>query len=363
VGDVDEFLANVFTTSPHMWRHQRFDDLLSVSDVDSQLSGGGLRWPAVRLVRDGEVIERSQWTKKMRTGSTSVDDVVHAARVFALFDDGATIVLQGLQQWWHPLSRFCRDIERVLGHAVQANAYLSPPGTAGLAPHHDTHDVFVLQVHGTKHWTVREPVLDDPLPRHHSRHEQAAAQPVLFEADLRAGDCLYLPRGVVHSAATQTGASLHLTIGVLAMTVHDLLGRLVSRAADEASFRKSLPALLGSRGDLRGDVVKSAVAEFIGWLEDQLLEMLGVDDIEDDTILERRADITCELTQTGERLQVVLGDRTLDLPAAAHAPVRLLLDGVPHRVGDLQDVLDAESRLVLARRLVREGVVRTVHGP
>ena len=69
---------------------------------------------------------------------------------------------------------------------MQANAYLTPAGAAGLAPHHDTHDVFVLQVAGAKHWTVRAPVVDTPLPRHVSDHDAAAGQPVLFEADMRA---------------------------------------------------------------------------------------------------------------------------------------------------------------------------------
>jgi hypothetical protein len=36
-----------------------------------------------------------------------------------------------------------------------------------------------------------------------------------------------------------------------------------------------------------------------------------------------------------------------------------LLDGQPRRVGDLADLLDADSRRVLVRRLVREGVLRT----
>jgi len=39
--------------------------------------------------------------------------------------------------------------------------------------------------------------------------------------------------------------------------------------------------------------------------------------------------------------------------------VRRLTDGADHRVGDLADLLDAPSRQVLARRLVREGAVCT----
>ena len=50
-----------------------------------------------------------------------------------------------------------------LGHPVQANAYATPAGAQGFAVHHDTHDVFVLQVAGEKRWLVYEPALELPL--------------------------------------------------------------------------------------------------------------------------------------------------------------------------------------------------------
>ena len=65
----------------------------------------------------------------------------------------------------------------------------------------------------------------------------------------------------------------------------------------------------------------------------------------------------------GPRLQLVLGDRRLTMPAALEPAVRRLLDGEPHRVGDLADLLDAPSRRVLVRRLVREGILCTRRAP
>ena len=59
--------------------------------------------------------------------------------------------------------RFCRDLADELGHATQCNAYVTPPGSQGFAPHHDTHDVFVLQVDGHKRWNIYEPLIRLPL--------------------------------------------------------------------------------------------------------------------------------------------------------------------------------------------------------
>ncbi len=50
-----------------------------------------------------------------------------------------------------------------LGHPAQVNAYYTPRAAQGLPVHHDTHDVFVLQVAGEKRWLVYEPALELPL--------------------------------------------------------------------------------------------------------------------------------------------------------------------------------------------------------
>jgi hypothetical protein len=372
---------------PHRWHDAAsFDDVLSLADVDRALTGAGLRRPAVRVVRDGDALAPASWTRRARTGGTTIDDLVDTGRLLDLFASGATIVLQSLHRWWPPAARFCRDLELALGHAVQANAYLTPAGAAGLAPHHDTHDVFVLQVAGTKHWVVRRPAVDDPLPRQRSDHAAAAHQPVLFEADLTPGDALYLPRGVIHSAAAQQGVSLHLTIGVLNTTVHDVVAEIVARAGDDPAFRRTLPAGWPFDGERATGVVKAVVADLVDWLgrldpgavaarmrdrfvadrspllTGQLLEIAALDAIGDGTVVGRRSGTVGSLAADPDdpgRLRLTLGDRVVVLPAPLEPAVRRLTDGADHRVGDLADLLDAPSRQVLARRLVREGAVCT----
>lgn len=390
VGDPDRFLAGPDSRGPHLHRGGGpFDDLLSVAQVDEALTGHGLRYPAVRVVRDGEVIDRDRFTRTARTGRARVDDLVEPGRVLDLFADGATLVLQALQRWWPPLSALCRDLEVALGHRVQANAYLTPPGAAGLAPHHDTHDVFVLQVAGTKSWALREPVLEAPLARHASDHAAAAAQPVLLKADLAPGDALYIPRGVVHSAAAQERLSLHLTVGILAVTAHDVARRLLDRAADDVAFRRELPPGYAFDPDLARKAVAGVVQQLVGWLDHlgepdtaavadelcgafvtsraphlagQLLELADLDALDDTTVVRRRPGTLCTIApDDGEpaELTVTVADRQLALPAALEPAVRLLLDGRPHVVGELADMLDGPSRLVLVRRLVREAVLAT----
>jgi hypothetical protein len=249
--------------------------------------------------------------------------------------------------------------------------------------------VFVLQVHGSKHWTLRAPVVDAPLARHRSDHGVAAAQPVLLEARLAPGDSLYLPRGVVHSAAAQTEVSLHLTIGVLATTAHDVLRLIADRAADEVELRRALPPGHASSRDVAARVVKDVVADVVAWLgeldvddvaddivrraerrraprlDGHLLDLTRLADIDDRTLVARREGTRCEIVgqaDDGDRVAVVTTGRRVDLPAALAPALHRLLDGGVHVAADLREWLDGPSRLVLVRRLVREALLRVVDG-
>ena len=384
IGPVDPFLSDAFTRRPHLAPNRDVGGLLPMSEVDRLLTASGLRRPAVRVVRCGELVDPRSWTRRARTGASWIDDLVHAGKVMDQFAGGSTIVLQSLHRWWPPVTQLCRELEVDLGHAVQANAYLTPPGASGFDPHHDTHDVFVLQLHGTKDWTVREPVVEAPLARHRSDHEEAAGQAVVFESRLQEGDCLYLPRGHVHSARTDAGASLHLTVGILATTAHDVLRRLIDAAADEPRFRRTMPAGFGTDRSVAEAATKEVVADLLDWLSEldpepvatgavdrfaggrrplldgQLLELLALDDVGDQHRVEVRGGTVWDLRHDGEELVLAVADRRLVLPPQLHPALERLLDGTAHRVGDLDDLLDGSSRAVLVRRLIREGVLVTL---
>lgn len=385
VGDADRFLDHILNVDLlHRGGAGGFDDLLSLSDVDRILTSSGLRRPSIRLIRDGVAVSPDAYCRPVRTGSVVVRDQVDPGRLLERFTEGDTVVLQSLQRWWPPLMDFCRDLEVAVGHPMQANAYLTPGGAAGLRPHHDTHDVFVVQVEGTKHWELRDPVVDAPLARHGSQHEVAADQPLRERIDLSPGDVLYLPRGFVHSASAQQGLSLHITIGILATTAHQVLDVVLERATDDLRFREALPVGYGLDPAVTEQAAKTVIADLAEWLTSvdpaevadvlvekfvssrrpllagQLLTVAELDSLTDSSsVVRRRGSVFRTSTRDG-RLRVTLGDRHLDLPEALEPAVSRLVDGTAHRVAGLADLLDAPSRLVLVRRLVKEGLLAVV---
>ena len=386
-GDPAAFVRDHWAKAPLLRRGAGsggFDDLLSLDDVDRILSTTSPRVPLFRMVKDGKPLPPSAYTKAGRIGSQPLSDLADPGRIFDLFAGGATIVLQGLQRYWAPLSSFCRDLELFLTHPVQVNAYLTPPASRGLGVHHDTHDVFVLQVHGRKLWQVWDAAV--PFPLGHQTKlppgAEAPTEPPLVGAELAPGDCLYVPRGFRHAARTAETASLHLTVGMLTYNWNDLLREVLELATEETWFREGLPigfaedpealtASLAERvAELRRFLDKvdlSRVADRAAnrfWtnraplLDGQLRQLLALDELDDATEVRRRPGATCRLRVGGDRLELVLGDRTLTMPASLEPAVRRLLDADRSTPAALAGQLDPASRLVLVRRLVREGLLQ-----
>jgi len=377
VGDVDRFATEVWSRRVQLCRNtggSSFDDLLSLDAVDHLLATTAPRLPAFRLVRDGSPVDPARYTRRTRLGGKVIDDVADVARVHALFAEGVTLVLQGLHRSWLPLTRFCRSLERVLGHHVQANAYVTPAGAQGLGLHADPHDVFTLQVLGRKSWQAYAPGSAPPED-----------DPVL-DAEVGPGDTLYLPRGARHAARTTGSPSVHLTIGVLTTPWSAVLdAALASPSAAALGLADPLPFGWPGEGD---GSFEAAVGEWLGrvraWLADvdtaavaedlragapdrrppvpegQLGQLLALGDLDDDTVLRHREGAVVDVVAEDDRVSLVLADRTLHLPRALEPVLRTVAATSPLRGRDLGEALDETGRLVLLRRLVREGLLEAL---
>jgi hypothetical protein len=350
----------------------RFDDLLSQADVERLAGSPALRSPAFRLVKAGEKIPLSAYATDVPWRPSAFTDVADAGRVAALFADGATIVIQGLHHWWEPLAVFCRELEAELGHPVQTNAYYTPRGSQGLPVHHDTHDVFVLQVAGEKRWLVYEPVLELPLRDQRYSEEQGEPGEPVHDVVLRAGDALYLPRGWLHQAVTSESDSLHLTVGVNVYTWTDALRSALAECEADLELRRSVPDD-GTGGDealraLAARLSPEAVAHrkrrrFVRTrrpiLPDQMSQLRALEGLDLETPVERRPTVIADVSKSDGQVTLAFEGKRVVFPVAIAEDVAFLTEASGEfRPSDLPGNLDEEGRLVLVRRLVREGFLR-----
>ncbi|MEV6800902.1 cupin domain-containing protein [Micromonospora rifamycinica] len=363
-----------------------FADLLSPEDADELLSRRGLRTPFLRVAKDGQLVPAARFTGGGGAGA-EIGDQVRDERILELYAAGATLVLQGLHRLWPALIDFARDLGAALAQPLQVNAYLTPPGSQGFATHYDTHDVFVLQVDGRKHWRIHPPVLTDPLERQPwgGRADEVSATadgPAALDVVLEPGDALYLPRGWLHSAQAQESRSLHLTVGIRALTRYALVEELLALAAEDPRLRAGLP--FGT--DVADpEAIEPELAETVEALRDWLLradpvavaarlrdrawpaarpapirplaQAAALDTLAADSRIAPRDGLRWQLTPAADgRVALRLTDRTVTLPAQCAPALRALLTSTGVRVGDLPGLDDDADRLVLARRLLREAV-------
>ena len=364
----EEFLAEHWERKPLVVAREedgRFDDLLSIADVERLLCSGGLRHPAFRLVKAGEKLDLSSYTTSIPWRPAPFSDTAEIGTLISEWEAGATLVLQGLHHNWPPLAEFCRVLEAELDQPAQANAYFTPRDAQGLPVHHDTHDVFSLQVAGEKRWFVYEPALELPLKDQRYRPEHGEPGEPVIDVTLKPGDTLYLPRGWLHEAATSSTDSLHITVGVNVYTWLDAFKAALAQCEDDLAFRRSpegdADELLGLlRARLGTDDVaerrrRRLVSTRRPVLPDQLTQIRALDSLTLETPVERRPTVLFDLD--GTRLH--FEGKTVTFPAAFQEEIDFLARADDEFTpADIPGELDDESRLVLVRRLVREGFLR-----
>lgn len=331
--------------------------------------------PAFRLARDGAQLPLSSYTDDIPWRPGRFSQTADVDRVGAEYAQGATIILQALHLHWHPAALYCRELEIALGWPVQANAYLTPTSAQGFSVHHDTHDVFVLQVAGSKRWRIYEPVVELPLKDQRWTAETGPVGPAVAELTVQPGDTLFIPRGWPHEAAAAEDESLHLTAGVRPPTrVEALRDALDGCAAEDVEFRRSLragealPAGLLDRlqEQLRPEAVAArARRRFVDSrrpiLDRQLSHLRAVESLGAGDEVERRPTVIADLELTEAGVSLRFEGKEIVLPASARAAVAAARDRAgAFTAADLPGPLDRESRLVLVRRLIREGFLRPV---
>lgn len=383
--DPVEFLRDVWERRPlHVARGcpNYHDGLLTLADIDELIAFTRPRFSDPALAPAGEAREKT-YVKGWPVDCEPPGPVAFPgiAELRGVYRRGKTVVIMGMQRRRASVAALCRSLEGVFHCPVHANLYLTPPKAQGFDAHFDPHEVFVLQLAGSKTWRLYGPGREAPLVDEHLEIPRSQFGPVR-EVHLAAGDLLYLPRGHIHEAFTSDVASLHLTVGVNVYRWVDLLHEaLDATARRDARLRASLPpgslggeapsAMAERFASLLSAVAEGApFAEALARLGDRFFGELSLlpgshfahsDDEEEigpEMILEKAPGMICRVVQEGGWVAIEFPGGRLGGPLKIAGALRLAARADRLAPRDLPNELGDEGKLILARRLVREGLFR-----
>jgi ribosomal protein L16 Arg81 hydroxylase len=378
---VDTFLRDYWEQKPLVIERgvpDYYAGVLSMADIDSIVGFRQLEYSQLKIAR----AEQGQPDQVFYVDS---DSTSNTNRLFHSYGQGDTVALNFAQCYWEPAARLCSVFENLFHFPAGANAYLTPRNSQGFPPHFDSHDVFVIQVEGAKRWRIYSSQKELPCGMEDNKpvRRELLGEP-LREFRLTAGDLLYIPRGWVHEARTTDVSSLHVTVGVRSYKWTDLLGELLATASQESSeLRKALPVgfmnsqealelMVNRLPQLISTLADSGrIENSIGRLRQRLIErkrplpdahfrsLDEVDEIDLDTVVAKREGMMCQVSRRADFVEIAFPGNRMKGPVDIETAFRFIADSKQaFSVRALPDILSDKSKLVLARRSIREGLLR-----
>ena len=382
--DADSFFSEYWERKPlHIQRDDRayYNNLITAKNLEGILSNGDLRFPAIRLAQNGRYYEPEAYSRNIKFGDDFFNGVPDLDTINREYRSGATVAMPAFHRIWAPLRELCQTLEIYFDHALHANVYITPGNALGFTPHYDTHEVFIMQIAGRKHWRVFEPPLLLPHLSQTFTPQGYVPTAPLLELDLDPGDLLYLPRGYVHAASTAGSYSAHVTLGITVFTWVELASELLLFAKNLPEFRRALPP-----GFARNHVARVGMKEELIRLLEKLRSNFELDTMIDafsQRVSSRHpksappfhADVTVigpntelrvpernsiRITRQNQYVVLEFAGRKLVFPTQYRATLEAICAKSPFRSQDLPRSLDDDTQLRLVRYLHQEGLLETV---
>jgi len=349
-----------------------FQRMVSTAQIESLVADTALYFPDAQLSGGSENLVPEHY----------VDDEnrIVPTRFLQGHATGSTIVMSRADRLLNSLAEVKRTMQSVLQLQCQTNVYLSPAGQQGFKPHYDSHDVVILQVSGCKTFRFYEggPLLPFSSERFDSDRDTPGRESQVV--NLQPGDTLYIPRGMMHDAiAVGSEPSLHITLGIYAITWFDLMQSLLNvQTSVQQSLRQSIPrndwlnstsadsianeitsflsamtpAEVKGAMDLLHDKVALSGSQAVNGL---LRRLIDDSDVQPDSVLRLLPNRVINTTEESETLIVRCHGQILEFNEPFADAVRQLLDNRQVHVRDLTG-LDSEQQKAIVRQLVSENL-------
>ncbi|WP_408096365.1 JmjC domain-containing protein [Peredibacter sp. HCB2-198] len=222
------FIPKHFTRLPFSKTHgaTEFKEILNWKVVEDIID---TKKSVLRIVQDGKVIK------------DYVDIGSKEAREH--HQKGHTLLVRYAEKSSPMFNAIAQDFARSFHSDVDIQLYCTPEGHNAFGWHYDVEEVFIIQVQGSKAYTIRpNTVHPNPLvssiPRDLGYENEKT--PIEINVTLDEGDWLYIPSGWWHVAKTQK-ESMHISIGIMPSSAIDMVQYLPNYLAQKTFWRTRMP--------------------------------------------------------------------------------------------------------------------------
>lgn len=355
-----------------------FDKYLSYQRINELISGRNLFPNDVRMVK---LINNEVESVRI---SPEGKNIVDTRLITKHFLDGYTLVLNALHKQIPELWDLSSAMSNYFGCMFQTNIYITPgQESQGFNVHHDTHDVFIMQISGEKKWEFYE----SPVPLANTDIKFKPGEHVpgkkIDELTMKPGDFLYVPRGLMHCATTTTDMSIHITGGLMNNTVKELLiERLSAATLNDVRLRKTFPPgywnnepedqLLNDIQAILKDVTsKDSIKEGLNNLREfcinsmpnrvasPLVESHNVNSINNHSKLRIHPNLSYVVEYDANELHVKMFFQTMSLPIDFKPIIEFITSKESFEVCELPDLMEEEDKIAFIQSLVIEGFLTT----
>ncbi|MDM9379605.1 cupin domain-containing protein [Chlorogloeopsis sp. ULAP01] len=357
-----------------------YNNILDNNDIDNFLQNQKLQAECDNffLVKDGNSLDFKNWSKQE---SKSHQYIVNNKKLFEFLHQGFTLVINGVHKSIPKLIKFCNLLESELKFRIRANIYITPPTAQGLLPHYDEHDVCILQIHGTKIWHLYHSPIQLPSQQKDQRIGLHSLEKPEFEVELKPGDLLYIPRGLIHQAFTTDTNSIHIALGLYPTYWFELLQDLVELAKENPAFRRAIP------NEFMNDDQKSFFKEKFRQICQDLVTNLDVDTLLEtkshqfivnkrsqdesrfkdwllinqinlNSILSRRKGILFSIDKDKSNIHINFYNKSLTFPIFFAPSLSTILYSDRFAVKDIGGLINNKGKIKLVTKFIQEGFLK-----
>lgn len=358
-----------------------FDDIINLEDIDSIIDSGHLYYPDFNLKKKEGQNALQPWLNDALKNPTLK---INQGELYRQVAAGQTLIINTIEKWLPKFNHFMVSMGNRLGVEHSANVYITPPKEQGFSWHYDDHDVCILQIMGNKVWSLIEEDSSLPDANFKSKSPRIEAPEHSTQIILKAGDMLYIPRGMYHKAVTEDVASVHVTLAIHSVKRYQLFDHFIEEVRKEKLFRKSILSTNTSNSDKQEilNAAKEFAIDYFSNLDlstaektwdqsiarkvasvnkNRLTSILEINNLNLNSEVRLNPNVILDVSSGKKFVEIKANGKELKYPIFMQQALMRLLDTNPVLLKKLVKEIPEKHLLDLAKKLITEGFIIIEH--